>query len=210
MWRWLTTIALVACTASPLLQQPMASELIALTQTDFPYQVASLRSEPVDDLTRLSAYGLYLDTAVTNDFDNGWSTWHLPFNPEQSGAEAWVLSFVRIEGAQRAFQILADPKPASQVDQLTLSAERDLFIGTLGDRSATLSYTVTDKLTAETWTSFRVIGQIDRVVIMVTGTNPLSSEYSQFTTLLATMINRVVQVGNTLPVQGPARDDSRG
>ncbi|MCH7705546.1 MAG: hypothetical protein IIB33_00670 [Chloroflexi bacterium] len=188
----------------------MASELIALTHADFPYQVVSLRSEPVDDLTRLSAYELYLDTAVTSDFDNGWSTWHLPFNPELSGAEAWVLSFVRIEGARRAFQILAEPKPASRVDQLTLSAEQDLSIGTLGDRSATLSYTVTDESTAETWTSFRVIGRIDRVVIMVTGTNPLSSEYAQFTTLLATMVNRVVQVGNAPPVQGSARDDDQG
>lgn len=211
MWRWLTALALVACTTSPQLQQPLASELIALTHADFPYQVVSLRSEPIDDLARLSPYELHLDSDVTNDFDNGWSTWHLPSNPEQSGAEAWVLSFARIEGARRAFQILSEPKPASRVDQLTLSAEQDLLIGTLGDISATLSYTVTDELATETWTNFRVIGRIDRVVIMVTGTNPLSSEYAQFTTLLATMVNRVVvvQAGDAPPGQGSDGSDER-
>lgn len=210
MWRWLTALALVACATPPQIQQPVASESIALTHTDFPYQVVSLRSEPIDDLTRLSPYELYLDPDVTNEFDNGWSTWHLPSNPEQSGAEAWVLSFAGTDGAQRAFQILAEPKPAGRVDQLTLSAEQDLLIGTLGDSSVTLSYTVTDESAAETWTSFRVIGRIDRIVIMVTGTNPLSSEYAQFTTLLATMVNRVVQAGIAPSAQGPAGTDERG
>ena len=128
-------------------------------------------------------------------------------------AEAWVLSFAGIDGAQRIFQILAEPKPASRTGragQLTLSAEQDLHIGTLGDRSVTISYTVTDESAAETWTSFRVIGRIDQVVIMVTGTNLLSSVYAQFTTLLAMMVNRVVQAANAPPVQGPAGTDEQG
>ncbi len=105
---------------------------------------------------------------------------------------------------------MAEPKPAGTADQLTLPAEQDLLIGTLGDRSATLSYTVVDELAAETWTNFRVVGQTDRVVIMVTGTNQLSSEYTQFTSLLATMINRVVEAGNAPPVQGATRSDEQG
>jgi hypothetical protein len=212
VWRLLTALALVACAAPSPLQQPLASELIALTHTDFPYQVIGLRSESIDDVARFSSYELYLDSDVTSEFANGWSTWHLPFNPSQSGAEAWVLSFTGIDGAQQAFQILAEPKLASRTEragQLTLSAEQDLLIGTLGDRSAVLSYTVTDEVTKETWTNFRVIGQIDRVVIMVTGTNPLSSEYAPFTTLLATMVNRVAQAEAVPPVQGSAGTDEQ-
>lgn len=211
MWRCLlTSLALVACSTSLQLQPPVASELVALTHADFSYQVVSLRSEPFDDLARLSPYDLDLDSAVTGDFDNGWSTWHLPSNPEQAGAESWILSFKRAAGARRAFQTLSEPKPASLVEQLTLSAERDLRIGTLGDRSATLSYTVTDGSTGESSTSFRVVGQIDRVVIMVTGTNPLSSEYAQFTTLLATMVNRVVEARDAPPSEGSIRQDAQG
>jgi len=55
-----------------------------------------------------------------------------------------------------------------------------------------------------------VIGRIDQVAIMVTGASLLSSEYAQFTTLLATMVNRVVQAATAPSLQGPAGTDEQG
>ncbi len=178
------------------LLDPPNSEEIALTGEDFPHPVEIMVSQSLSSVADLTTFAssLAMIPEVTQYFDNGYKTWHMsPLNGDepQLGASGWVLSFKTLEGAEKAFLLLAQPKRASILPEALqrITGERELPLLTGNDASRVFDQEIRYPLNEDTTTYHRALFRKGRVVVMVTGSYPVNPEY--FTNLIIRMLRRV-------------------
>ena len=178
------------------LLDPPNSEEIALTGEDFPHPVETLVSQALSTVADLANFGSSLEMTpeVTQYFDNGYKTWHTShFNGDdpQSGAAGWVLSFKTLEGAEKAFLLLAKPERASVLPAvlLRITGERELPLLTANDASRVFDQEIRSPLTDEITVYHRALFLKGRVVVMVEGSYPANPNY--FTGLIIRMLRRI-------------------
>lgn len=211
-----------ACSGEPLID----SREIALTMNDFPNEMSLVSLEPITNKFDIWTYELGRDKKVRRDFDNGTYTWYSkrfslvdrggniiyrtdcgddPFAEQTCqyyvSAESHVLSFKTVEGARRAFQVLAEPQRGGFFDEkYAATGEKETYPSHIGDESRVFEHAIENSMGLKSSTEVRVIARRGRIVVLVRGTEeretrwgpgPIDARY--YAILTSRMVDRVDQ-----------------